>query len=168
MQSRQPEQKPGGFKLDTRVIIIIVALIAVLFFLTRNNQPQVQATPTPQPATQDSAVVEIPGVELGRIVSALNLDRDGCPGDTANAFRPTDSIYIVAEESSIPEGTALFARLYLGNRTLEDTDEIVAPNDLNACVNFVFESDSGFEPGNYEAEFFVNGNPAGSVAFSVR
>ncbi len=168
MQSGQPQQKSQGFKLDTRMIIIIVALLAVLFFLTRGNQQQAQPTPTPQPVAQEPAVGEIPGIELGRIVSALNLDRDGCPGDTANRFSPADSIYIVAEESVIPEGTAIFARLYFGDRTLEDADEIVAPGDLNACVNFVFESRTGFEPGNYEAEFFVNGNPAGSVAFTVR
>ena len=168
MEQRQPETRDRGFSISPRIIIIGLVLLAVLFFLTRGNQGSTTPT-TNDPIVQDDLpALSADLVQLGRIYSALALDRDGCPADTTTEFISSDPIYVAAEQSFIPQGTAIFARLYYGDRAIEDTDEIVAPNDLNACVNFVFENQRGFDAGDYEAEFYVNGTPSGSVAFTVR
>jgi hypothetical protein len=169
MEQQQPERRQTGFSLSPRVIIIGLVLVAALFFLTRGNQQQSNSPTVRDPVAQDNFPAQsAAGVELGRIFSALSLDRDGCPVDVTTDFIATDPIYIATEQSFIPQGTAIFVRLYYGDRAIEDTDEIVAPSDLTSCVNFVFENQRGFDPGDYEAEFYVNGTPSGSVAFSVR
>lgn len=163
------QNQQGGIKFDTRTIIIILVVLGVLFLIFRGQgQPEAVApTATPQPAAQADTSSSV--VQLGQVVTAQSVDRDGCPGEVTTRFAPDDSIYVVARETDIPQGTAVFARLYFNNEAIEDTDEITADSDLPAtCINFVFENDQGFEAGNYEAEFFVNGNPAGSVAFTVR
>ncbi|MBZ0302806.1 MAG: hypothetical protein K8J31_23885, partial [Anaerolineae bacterium] len=79
-------------------------------------------------------------------------------------------VYIVAPYSDVPAGTSVFVRLYQDGTPIEDTSEIQADQDYhNTCLNFVFEPIEGtFDPGSYEAEFFVNGNPAQSVNFEIR
>ncbi|MCC6615887.1 MAG: hypothetical protein IT320_20625 [Anaerolineae bacterium] len=163
------QNQQGGFKFDTRTIIIILVVVGIAFLLLRNQGQTPAATPTatPQPLAQTDNSASS-AIQLGQIVTAQSVDRDGCPGEVTSRFAPTDSIYVVARETDIPQGTGVFARLYFNNEGIEDTDEITADTDLPAtCINFVFEHDGGFEPGNYEAEFFVNGNPAGSVSFTV-
>lgn len=166
MQTPPPERRAGGFNLSPRVIVIGLILLVGLYLLTRN--PASDQSAGQIPAAQNDFPAQSAQVPLGRIFSALGLDRDGCPVDLTNEFLADDAIYIAAEQSDIPQGTAIFARLYYGDRALEDTDEIIAPGDLNACVNFFFENQRGFEAGDYEAEFYINGSPAGSVAFTVR
>jgi hypothetical protein len=69
----------------------------------------------------------------------------------------------------MPEGTTVFARLYHDDTAVEDTAEITADEDYsNVCVNFVFENDENWDSGDYEVEFFVNGNAYESAQFSVR
>ncbi|MCL4248066.1 MAG: hypothetical protein KJ065_07945 [Anaerolineae bacterium] len=164
------QQQPGGFKLNTRTIILILVALGILFLLFRNQGQSTPATPTatPQPPTPVVAAPASSAVQLGQLVTATSVDRDGCPGEVTTRFAPDDSIYVVARETDVPQGTAVFARLYYEGQSREDTDEIVADSDMRVCINFVFENSQGFDPGNYEAEFFVNGNSAGSVAFTVR
>ncbi len=54
------------------------------------------------------------------------------------------------------------SKIYLKLRRTRTTD--------NTCINFVFEPTQGaaFQPGQYEAEFVVNGNQSDSVTFQVR
>jgi hypothetical protein len=170
---QNPSQKPAsrpGFRLDGRTILIILLVVGVIFILTRPNQTNAPAEPTattvPPVAQQDP--ITAGGVELGELVASTAIDRDSCPTEPTSRFDSDDTIYIATEESFIPAGTTAFVRLYRGNETLEDADEISAESDMTTCVFFVFENDEGFEDGDYEAELFINGNSAGSVSFTVR
>jgi hypothetical protein len=163
MQSNQPKQQGSGFQLNGRTILIILVVLGIIFVISRlGNQASAPVEPTLPPAVEET------GMDIGRIFTTTSVDRDGCPTENVTTFRATDSIFVAAEESSIPAGTAIFARLYLDNRAVEDTDEIVADDDMTACFNFVFENNEGFEPGSYEAEIIVNGNPVGSASFTIR
>ena len=109
--------------------------------------------------------------DLGQLVATTRLDRDGCPVSSENTFRSGDSIYVVAVDSEIEEGTEIFARMYFDNMAIEDTAPIVASQDYgNTCVNFIFEPQSyiGLQDGSYEVEFIVNGNPTDSITFRVQ
>lgn len=120
--------------------------------------------------------VEVPAdnagdVNLGSLVTASNVDRNGCPTDNTSTFTPTDSIYVVAPNSAVSTGTNIFARLYREGQPVEDTSVISAAQDYNnTCINFVFEPTAGAElqPGNYEVVFVVNGNETDSVGLSVQ
>ena len=166
MQPQQPARCSGC--LGNQTLLIVIGLLVVLFFLTRGqgNAPA-DPTATPRPVQPTAAQIDS-GVQLGEVVTASSLDRDSCPSETTTRFSPDDTIYIAVEESFIPTGTTIFARLFRGNDLIEDTDEIVAESDLNSCFYFEFSNDEGFDTGSYEIELVINGNAAGSVAFTVR
>jgi hypothetical protein len=111
------------------------------------------------------------GVEgqLGRMYVASEVDREGCPITTDTRFESDEIIFVGLDESQVPAGSSLFVRLYREGRPVEDTQAIQADRDLRTCVWFQFEpaGSTGFVPGSYEAELYVNGNPADSVTFQV-
>ncbi len=169
-----------NFKLDGRTIgIIILVIIAAVVLLPRllggnndntSNAPlDNQGQPTANP--RDTTVVD-DGIELGRVVMATNVDRDGCPTSTTSTFpAETDVVYVVAEDSDVTEGTEVFVRWYREGQVYEDADAIVADQDYeNTCIAFTLERDeiSTLESGSYEAEFIINGNPADTIAFEIR
>jgi len=109
---------------------------------------------------------------LGPVVVAQGVDRDNCAVDATNSFSTSDPVYVVLEDAQLPAGTTMFARLYEDNKAVEDTKELTAQDNYdNVCVSFVFEPSSNAEvwdPGNYEVEFFVNGNSYQSTSFQIR
>jgi protein-disulfide isomerase len=111
-------------------------------------------------------------LQFGRVVSASNIDQYGCPVDPTDNYRPSDAIYIVMEESDIPQGTSVFARLFRDGMPVEDSDVITADRDYtNTCVYFIFEATpvaEVLEQGDYSAQIIVNGNPGELVTFEVR
>lgn len=151
----------------TTILIGLVILVAAIVFLPRLFNTNTDGV---LPSAEDNPAMVDDNIDLGQPVSATSIDRDGCPVDTATAFNATDDIYVVAPGSDVPAGTSVFVRLYRDSVPVEDAPEIAASSDYsNSCVNFVFEPlDGAFEPGQYEAEFYINGNPADSVTFDVR
>lgn len=109
-------------------------------------------------------------VDLGNVVTASGIDRDGCATNTTSTFDADQPIYVVAENSTVSEGTTVFVRLYHEGEVVEDAPEIQANQNYdNTCINFVFEpTGADFEPGEYEAEFVINGNLADRITFDVR
>jgi hypothetical protein len=152
-------------KLLPGVMVLLVGVLAVGcqsfggsgLTSTGNNSSQVQQ--------QDSAI------SVGRLVSSSGLDGDGCPIDSVSSFDRSDSIYIVAENSDVPAGTDVFARLSHEGQPIEDSVLITADQDyVNTCIYFEFEATRTAEvldTGAYEAQLIVNGNPGPSVDFRV-
>lgn len=118
---------------------------------------------------QDSpGVPQTGGERLGPAFVASRVDNSGCPVDEPRSLNATQPIYAGIEESNIPTGTSVFARLYREGIPIEDTDELTTEDDLRACVWFQFDPGSGgFEPGDYQVELVVNGQSAGRVPFEV-
>ncbi|GEM_PF-2541993 len=156
-------------------IIVLVVLGAIVLLLTRSgssdNDNDIEATATQRVATQqvnqDNA--SDAGIVFGNVVVSESVDRDGCAVNTTSSFNSdTSQFYVVAEESTIPANTEVFVRLYRDGQPVEDLSPITSADSFeNTCINFVFESTSTFESGNYEAEFIVNGNPMNSVQFEI-
>jgi hypothetical protein len=158
----------GNFKLDGRTIIIgILILVGAVLFLPRLFDT---GSTTPEPGSE---VFEDPNaadaLTLGQPVSAASVDQDGCPTQTTTTFGVNEDIFVVAPNSDIPSGTSVFVRLYQDGAAVEDTNEITADqNYSNTCLNFQFEPvDGPLDPGTYEAEFIVNGNPGPTVSFEL-
>jgi hypothetical protein len=109
-------------------------------------------------------------VRLGTLEISEEVDRDGCPVDSVSSLRNSERFYVVAPNSEVPEGTDIFVRLYQDGVVVEDLPIITADQDYNStCINFVFETVDGddFDPGQYEAEFWVNGNSYDSIQFEI-
>lgn len=179
MQSDNPnsgqQQTPsiGGIKLDGRTIaigiLIILALVVIVPRLfNTNNATSPTTTTTDDTGYQEGEPATNPS--LGTVVTASNVDREGCPTSETTTFDNGDTVYVGVNDSSIPQGTVMFARLSLNGQPIEDTDVITADADYS-CVAFAFDATTSaevLESGDYEAQLFVNGNPGDSVAFTVR
>jgi hypothetical protein len=170
MQQNNTQGTPNRSSL----IIVVVIVIAAALLLPRlfgNNTPTTQTnTNNPTIPQQQNPVNNDANIQLGAPVSAVGIDRNGCPTDTTSTFSGSDSIYVVAPNSNVPQGTTIYARLFRGNDVVEDSPEITADKDyVQNCINFVFQpTGADFAPGSYEAQFFVNGNAASSVTFNVQ
>jgi hypothetical protein len=171
------KDQPTGSKQPSGMMIIIgvVVVIAILFIGSRLLGGGGTPDPTPAPTSIPDDEEEVQqdnsdeNLVLGDVVVAENVDRDGCAVDETDSFDDNADIYTVLTDSAMPEGTTVFARLYHDDVAVEDTDAITAQEDYtNICVNFVFENDEGWDSGDYEVEFFVNGNAYESAQFSVR
>jgi len=172
----------GGFRLNGRTIAIgiFVILIVIVGFVLLNQNNNNDTTPiVPTQSGNEFGDPVVPGdgaaaggVVLGRLVTAANIDADGCPVDLTDQFNTTDSVYVVIEDSDIPAGTTVFARLFREGTPTEDADTITADQDYtNTCIYFVFEPTTTaevLEPGFYEAQVIVNGNPGERVGFEIR
>lgn len=153
------------------IIIIVLVVLAAIVLLPRllNNNTSSTVIPTNVPAQQNPQTNES-NIQLGAPVSARSVDSNGCATESQSTFFGNDSIYVVAPDSNIAQGTSLFVRLYRDSEVIEDAPAITADRDYtNNCINFVFQpTGAAFEVGNYEAQFFVNGNPGPSVVFNVQ
>jgi hypothetical protein len=169
-------------------IVVIIGLLLVGRFVTgmmnndtdtttdtidtnnTNNDGGIQTFPDNSSTSNNNTTLN--SSNLGPVVVAQGVDRDNCAVDATNSFDDNDPIYVVLEDSELPAGTTMFARLYEDNRAVEDTSELVAEEDYeNVCVSFVFEPTNSAEvwdTGNYEVEFFINGNSYQSASFQIR
>jgi len=157
----------------TSLIIVVVIVIAAALLLPRlfgNTSTPTTTTNNPTIPQQQNPSTDNANIQLGSPVSAVGVDRNGCATDTASTFSGNQSIYVIAPNSTVPQGTTVFARLYRDNSPIEDAPQITADKDyLGSCINFVFSpTGADFTPGNYEAQFYVNGNAASSVTFNVQ
>jgi len=157
----QPGQGSGGFDPGQ---------YSAELFINGNSADRVDFTVTQGslggPLNSDDS-----GAQLGRLAATTRVDRDGCPTDSVASFRPDEPVYVAYDQSFIPTGTEIFARLLYEGQTLEDTNPIRADQDLDACFWFVFEPErgsAGFDPGLYETQVFVNGAMADQIQFEVR
>ncbi len=169
---QQGTQNTQGTPDRKQIIIIgIVVVVAAIFLLPRLFGNNTTATPTNVPVVQQQQnQTTNSNIQLGAPVSAVGIDRNGCATDRTSTFSTSDSIYVVAPNSNVPQGTTLFVRLYRDNNAIEDAPQITADQDyVQNCINFVFQpTGKDFTPGAYEAQFFVNGNAASSVTFNVQ
>jgi hypothetical protein len=153
------------------IVIIIVIVLAAIFLLPRlfNNNSSTTQTNAPSIPQQQNPASNT-NIQLGAPVAAVGVDRNGCATDTTSTFSPSDSIYVVAPNSNVPQGTTLFVRLYRNNNAIEDAPQITADKDyVQNCINFVFQpKGANFTPGTYEAQFYINGNAASSVKFNIQ
>jgi len=181
------QQAPtNNSQMRTAAIVTIVVIIGLLLLgrfvtgmMNNDNTPTTNDTIDNTNNTNGDLVPNNPNTtnntntnNLGPVVAAQNIDRDGCAVDATTSFDSNDDIYIVLEDSALPRNTTMFARLYKDNVAIEDTDELVTEDDYtNVCVNFVFEPTDRAEvwdDGNYEVEFYVNGNAYQSTSFQIR
>jgi len=184
------QQAPtNNSQMRTAAIVTIVVIIGLLLLgrfvtgmMSDNNSPTTSDTinntnntnngNTPLNPQNNNTNNTIDTRNLGPVVAAQGIDRDGCAVDATTSFDSNDEIYVVLEDSALPRNTSMFARMYKDNVAIEDTDQVVTESDYdNVCVNFVFEPSARAEvwdDGNYEVEFYVNGNAYQTTSFQIR
>lgn len=150
---------------------IVLLICGALFLLPQFLGGQDPVDPTPSNnGESDVLQTNTDYVDLGSLVIAEGIDRDGCAVNTLTSLQNSNRFYVIAPDSELSTGTTVFARLYQDGLAIEDLPLITADQDYsNSCINFLFETVDGtnFEAGQYEAEFWVNGNSYNSVRFNI-
>lgn len=111
------------------------------------------------------------GAVLGKVVTAEGIGERNAPvGETDTFDSSQDFIYVVAEAERIEPGTALFARWFRDGQPFEDSTEIKADRLYeDTYVEFHLENlQQRMDPGDYQVQIFVNGNPAKEARFTVK
>jgi len=104
--------------------------------------------------------LQFTGIQLGR---SLNDDRT--VGGFTTRFKPTDTIYAAVLTDGTGSSTVKARWLY-GGRVVSEPEKKVSYKGA-ASTEFHLENTSGFPPGDYTVELFLDGKPVGSRAFRV-
>ena len=100
------------------------------------------------------------GIQLGR---SLNDDRT--VGGFTTRFKPSDTIYAAVLTDGSGSGTIKARWLYAG-RVVSEPERKVRYQGL-ASTEFHLQNSTGFPPGDYSVEFFLDGKSVGSREFRV-
>ena len=111
-------------------------------------------------ASEPLRVVQI---QIGR-----SLNADSTVATPTYTFRPNDTIFLSVMTAGKGSGTVSVRWMY-GSRVIDEPKKEVhyAYKDAIA-TDFRLESPSGFPPGEYTAEVFLDGQPAGTKKFRVQ
>ena len=107
-----------------------------------------------------SGHLRVTGIQLGRSVNA-----DSTISNPTTTFSPRDTVYLSVSTAGVGSATISVRWLY-GDRLVDEPKKKVSYRDL-ASTDFSLQSLSGFPPGDYRAEVFVDGQPVGTKTFRV-
>lgn len=107
-----------------------------------------------------SGHLRVTGIELGRSVNA-----DSSIANPTTTFAPRDTVHLSVSTAGVGSATIGVRWLY-GDRVVDEPKKKVSYRDL-ASTEFSLQSLSGFPPGEYRAEVFVDGQPVGTKTFRV-
>jgi hypothetical protein len=99
-------------------------------------------------------------IQLGR-----GVNPDGTVTGHTTRFKPNDTIYAAVLTDRSGSGTISARWMYAGRVVSEPTRD-VSYNGA-AATEFHLENSSGFPPGDYSVEIFINGASAGRRTFRV-
>jgi hypothetical protein len=99
-------------------------------------------------------------IQLGR---SLNADRTVT--NFATRFKPTDTIYVAVLTDGAGSGSVKVRWLYAGRIISEPIRDVRYQGA--ASTEFHLENNSGFPPGDYMVEAFLDGVAVGSRSFRV-
>jgi hypothetical protein len=134
-------------------------------------KPAATATVAPQPKPT-AAPAASSGLKVQNAVAGTSIDNTQKIASPSNAFKPnTPEIAFSAEVSNVSQETAVDIQLtYLPTGdSIKGPTQKLSPAQGIGRVGFVFsQPTAGWPAGQFKATFFLNGQDAGSVNFSVQ
>jgi hypothetical protein len=104
--------------------------------------------------------LEVETIQLGR---GLNPD-NSVQGHTSN-FKPLDTMYVSVLTKAKGRGTIGVRWMYEGRLVSEPSQQVVYRDA--AATEFHITNSSGFPPGNYSVEVFLDGKSVGKREYKV-
>jgi hypothetical protein len=101
-------------------------------------------------------------IQLGR-----SLNSDNTVAAFATTFKPHDPIFLSVMTAGRGTGMVSVRWTYAGRVIDEPKKQVKYSYKDSAATDFRLESPSGFPPGEYTAEVFVDGQSAGTRKFRV-
>jgi hypothetical protein len=111
-------------------------------------------------ACGSTETLHVTSIQLGRSVNP-----DGTVSSFTTRFDPGETVYLAIATSGVGTGTISVRWVYEG-RVIDEPKKQVEYR-VPATTEFHLQSATGFPPGGYTAEIFLNGQPAGSRPFRV-
>ena len=107
-----------------------------------------------------SEPLRVSSIQLGR-----SLNSDNSVGNHTTQFKSGDTIYVSVLTPEPGYGTIGVRWTYAGRVISEPTQEVSYRGP--ASTEFHINNSSGFPPGDYKVEVFLNGQPVGERPFRV-
>jgi hypothetical protein len=102
----------------------------------------------------------VTSIQLGRALNA-----DGTVGNFAATFAPGETVYVSLLTAGAGDATLSVRWLYAG-QVVGEAKKQVSFKDV-AATEFHLQSATGFPPGHYTVEAFMNGKPLETRRFTV-
>jgi hypothetical protein len=99
-------------------------------------------------------------IQLGR-----SLNPDHSVASHTNTFKPLDTMYVSVLTTDKGRGTIGVRWMYAGRLVSEPSKEVSYKGP--AATEFHIQNSSGFPPGNYSVEVFVDGHSVGKRDYRV-
>jgi ABC-type oligopeptide transport system substrate-binding subunit len=107
-----------------------------------------------------SEPLRIDTIQLGR-----SLNPDNSVGNHTTSFKPLDTMYVSILTPDKGKGTLSVRWTYAGRVVSEPAKEVSYKGP--AATEFHIQNSSGFPPGEYAVEVFLDGQPAGKRDYRV-
>ena len=104
--------------------------------------------------------LHVASIQLGRAVNA-----DHTVSSFTTTFTPDESVYLSVLTTGVGSGTISVRWTYAG-RVIDEPKKDVSYR-IDAATDFRLQSAGGFPEGEYTADVFLNGQPAGTRTFKV-
>ena len=104
--------------------------------------------------------LRVASIQLGRAVNA-----DHTVASFTTTFSPDENVYLSVLTTGVGSGTISVRWTYAG-RVIDEPKKEVSYR-IDAVTDFRLQSATGFPPGDYVADVFLNGQPAGTRTFRV-
>ena len=115
-------------------------------------------------ATLAAACAQQP-LKLNTIQLGRGLNADKTVNGFATRFKPTDTIYVAVLTDGAGSGKVKARWLYAGRVVSEPERDVTYQGP--AATEFHIQNTSGFPPGEYTVELFIDGKTVGSRSFRV-
>jgi hypothetical protein len=116
-------------------------------------------------ATLTAAACSQQPLQLSTIQLGRGLNPDKTVSGFTTRFKPTDTIYAAVLTDGAGSGTVKARWLYAG-RVVSEPEQHVNYQG-RASTEFHIQNSSGFPPGEYTVELFLDGKAVGSRSFRV-
>ena len=109
---------------------------------------------------QSGPTLRVTAVQLGR-----SLNADGTVGSFTATFKPAETVYVSVLTAGAGDATLSVRWMYAG-RILAEPKKQLSVKDV-AATEFNLQSATGFPPGQYTVEVFMDGQPVETRKFTV-
>jgi len=154
-----------------KTLLIGAALAAALASCKKEDETPVAAAPTPEVAPPPAAApapapapaeMSVSGVVFG---TAVGADKNVVTPSTS--FGAKDTIYAAVTTQNTTPGATLEAKWSGSDGKIVHDDTVTIASAGDSVTDFQLSSPTGFAPGKYQVEIFLNGKSVNAMGFDI-
>jgi hypothetical protein len=103
---------------------------------------------------------------IGEVVTAKSLDENYKPVDVTSSYQSEDTFYHSVQVKNLTAGSTVKIKYKLDGESYKEST-VTAEEGGSGYYGFILESDSGYVPGNYTVEVYLDNVLAKTISFTV-